>query len=71
MWIPRLTVLICIYTVVTAGEEVNAALIGSTVGVAAFLVITGIVLFAFFSIMFGVRTYRKKQKMAVYVDDFN
>ena len=69
MWIPRLTVpiRIILYTVVTAGEEVNAALIGSTVGVAAFLVITGIVFFALFFIVFGVHAYRKKRKMAMYV----
>ena len=54
-------------TVIT-DEEVNAALIGSTVGVAAFLVIAGIVLF---SVLFGVCTYKKKEKMAMYVvDDF-
>ena len=54
-----------VYTVIT-DEELNAALIGSTVGVAAFLVIAEIVLF---SILFGVCTYRKKEKMAMHVVD--
>jgi hypothetical membrane protein len=49
-------------------SKVNAALIGSTVGVAAFLIAVGIVLFTLFSILFGVCTYQKKQKMAVYVN---
>ena len=54
-------------TVIT-DEEVSAALIGSTVRGAAFLVIAGIV---FFSVLFGVCTYRKKENMAMYVvDDF-
>ena len=59
--------ILCVHAVIT-DEEVNAALIGSTVRVAAFLVIAGIILF---SILFGVRTYWKKEKMAMYViDDF-
>ena len=59
--------ILCVHAVIT-DEEVNAALIGSTVGVAAFLVIAGIILF---SILFGVRNYWKKEKMAMYViDDF-
>ena len=59
--------IMCVHVVIT-DEEANAALIGSTVGVATFLVIAGII---FFSILFGVRTYRKKEKMAMYVvDDF-
>ena len=48
----------CVHAVIT-DEEANAALIGSTVGVAAFLVIAGII---FFSILFGVRTHRKNEK---------
>ena len=50
--------IMCVRAVIT-DEEANAALIGSTVGVAAFLVIAGII---FFSILFGVCTYWKKEK---------
>ena len=60
--------IMCVYAVIT-DEEASAALIGSTVGVTMiFLVIAGIILF---TILFGVHTYRKKEKMAMYVvDDF-
>jgi hypothetical protein len=50
-----------VYTVVT-GEEVNIALIGSTVGVAAFLLVTGVVLLIVILSCYYFRTYQIRRK---------